>query len=258
MAAPPSPTGDEPVPAGQGSSRSGAMMMCAAAGLLLAASLISGQDGSPDASSPPRGPQSVATAPQAADSPTRPAASAPPAGQPAGKHLPRSRPVRLRIPKIWVDAPFTDLHIGPTGQLEPPPAADTNLVGWHVEGASPARPERRSSPVTSTPRRPRRSSRTSASCGRATSSPSCGPTGAPRPSGSTAWRPSKSRTSPANACTATPRRPRCGSSPVRVTTTARSGTTRTTWWSSPISSEHHPRSAYESRSSRDGHTIEER
>ncbi|MCX5418937.1 class F sortase [Streptomyces sp. NBC_00078] len=137
MAAPPSPTGDEPVPTGQGSSRSGAMMMCAAAGLLLAASLISGQDGSPDASSPPRGPQSVATAPQAADSPTRPAASAPPAGQPAGKHLPRSRPLRLRIPKIWVDAPFTDLHIGPTGQLEPPPAADTNLVGWHVEGASP-------------------------------------------------------------------------------------------------------------------------
>jgi LPXTG-site transpeptidase (sortase) family protein len=45
--------------------------------------------------------------------------------------------VRLLIPKISVDAPFTDLRIGPTGQLEPPPAADTNLVGWHVNGASP-------------------------------------------------------------------------------------------------------------------------
>ncbi|MCX5053459.1 MULTISPECIES: class F sortase [unclassified Streptomyces] len=137
MAAPPSPTGDEPVPTGQGSSRSGAMMMCAAAGLLLAASLISGQGESTDESSPPGGPQSAATAPQAADSLPRSAVSAPPAGQPAGKHLPRSRPVRLRIPKIWVDAPFTDLYIGSTGQLEPPPAADTNLVGWHVKGASP-------------------------------------------------------------------------------------------------------------------------
>ncbi|WP_405875366.1 MULTISPECIES: class F sortase [unclassified Streptomyces] len=131
MAAPPSsPTDDEPAPAGQGSSRSGAMMMCAAAGLVLAASLISGQDTSTDASRP-------ASAPQPARSAPHTAASAPPAGQPVGKHLSRSRPVRLRIPKIWVDAPFTDLFIGPTGQLEPPPAADTNLVGWHVDGASP-------------------------------------------------------------------------------------------------------------------------
>ncbi|WP_078662753.1 class F sortase [Streptomyces bicolor] len=54
-----------------------------------------------------------------------------------GKHLPRSRPVRLLIPKISVDAPFTDLAIGSSGQLEPPPANDTNLVGWHAKGASP-------------------------------------------------------------------------------------------------------------------------
>jgi LPXTG-site transpeptidase (sortase) family protein len=36
-----------------------------------------------------------------------------------------------------VDAPFTALAIGPTGQLEPPPAHDTNLVGWYAGGASP-------------------------------------------------------------------------------------------------------------------------
>nr|WP_228473234.1 class F sortase [Streptomyces cyaneochromogenes] len=55
----------------------------------------------------------------------------------AGKHLPRSRPVRLLIPKISVDAPFIDLAIGSSGQLEAPPANNTNLVGWHAGGASP-------------------------------------------------------------------------------------------------------------------------
>ncbi len=61
----------------------------------------------------------------------------PSAPQRETKHLPRSRPVRLIIPKISVDAPFTSLAIGPTGQLEPPPAHDTNLVGWYADGASP-------------------------------------------------------------------------------------------------------------------------
>lgn len=73
--------------------------------------------------------------------PARAAASAPPAGRP-GHHparnpLPRSKPVRLLIPKISVDAPFTDLAIGRSGQLDPPPADDVNLVGWFAKGASP-------------------------------------------------------------------------------------------------------------------------
>lgn len=45
--------------------------------------------------------------------------------------------MRLFIPKISVDAPFTALAIGSDGRLEPPPADDTNLVGWHAAGASP-------------------------------------------------------------------------------------------------------------------------
>jgi LPXTG-site transpeptidase (sortase) family protein len=45
--------------------------------------------------------------------------------------------VRLLIPKISVDAPFTDLAILPSGQLEAPPPDDTNLVGWHAKGPSP-------------------------------------------------------------------------------------------------------------------------
>ncbi|WP_406860607.1 class F sortase [Streptomyces sp. HUAS MG47] len=56
---------------------------------------------------------------------------------PTGPSLPRSTPVRLRIPDIAVNAPFTDLSIGPSGALDAPPADDTNLVGWHAAGVSP-------------------------------------------------------------------------------------------------------------------------
>ncbi|WP_217548458.1 class F sortase [Streptomyces sp. GbtcB6] len=55
----------------------------------------------------------------------------------AGQALPRSTPTRLLIPKISVDAPFTVLTIGSTGQLQPPPADNTNLVGWYSRGAAP-------------------------------------------------------------------------------------------------------------------------
>ncbi|MBQ0886852.1 class F sortase, partial [Streptomyces sp. RM72] len=65
------------------------------------------------------------------------ASSAPPATGAAGSALPRSKPVRLLIPEISVDAPFTDLAIGDKGQLQPPPAGDTNLVGWYAKGVSP-------------------------------------------------------------------------------------------------------------------------
>ncbi|MFJ3658599.1 class F sortase [Streptomyces nigra] len=77
-------------------------------------------------------------APPAA-TPSAPATAEPagPDARPGSNHLPRSRPVRLVIPKISVDAPFTDLAIGRAGRLEPPPAHDTNLVGWYAKGASP-------------------------------------------------------------------------------------------------------------------------
>jgi LPXTG-site transpeptidase (sortase) family protein len=124
-----SPGPDEPAPAGDGSHTK--VMLGAAAILVLAVSLFGGNDGA--SSDAPRAPRAVL-----------PAVSASPpgqaAGQPAGRQLPRSRPVRLLIPKIGVDAPFTDLVIGPTGRLEPPPAADTNLVGWHAKGVSPGEP----------------------------------------------------------------------------------------------------------------------
>ncbi|MFG3203517.1 class F sortase [Streptomyces sp. NPDC048192] len=51
--------------------------------------------------------------------------------------LPRSTPTRLVIPKISVNAPFTTLSLNSSGQLQPPPAGNTNLVGWYAKGASP-------------------------------------------------------------------------------------------------------------------------
>jgi LPXTG-site transpeptidase (sortase) family protein len=62
------------------------------------------------------------------------------AGRPLGKHLPRSKPTRLLIPKIDVDAPFTDLSVDAAGKLQPPPADDTNMVGWYAKGVSPGEP----------------------------------------------------------------------------------------------------------------------
>ncbi|MFE9722853.1 class F sortase [Streptomyces sp. NPDC005794] len=51
--------------------------------------------------------------------------------------LPRSEPERIRIKSIAVDAPFTPLSIGPSGQLDAPPANDANLAGWFKDGATP-------------------------------------------------------------------------------------------------------------------------
>jgi hypothetical protein len=73
-----------------------------------------------------------------------PPLAVPPAGpRPSGtaraavRGLPPSAPKRLVIPQIGVDAPFTSLSLGASGHLNPPPANDTNLVGWYRGGASP-------------------------------------------------------------------------------------------------------------------------
>ncbi|WP_327181768.1 class F sortase [Streptomyces sp. NBC_01334] len=136
---PAKPSGTEPALTEEGTSRAGVMMVCAAVAVLLALNLFGGgNDTSTGAASPPHAPPAAGSVPAA----RAPDAPAPAPGKaategPQGKHLPRSRPVRLLIPKIAVDAPFVDLAIGPTGQLEPPPANDVNLVGWHAKGASP-------------------------------------------------------------------------------------------------------------------------
>ncbi|WP_363325600.1 class F sortase [uncultured Streptomyces sp.] len=59
---------------------------------------------------------------------------------PAQPWMLRARPVRLQIPQLRIDAPFTDLVIGPSGVLDAPPPDDVNLVGWFAGGPSPGEP----------------------------------------------------------------------------------------------------------------------
>ncbi|MDH6131003.1 sortase (surface protein transpeptidase) [Kitasatospora sp. MAA4] len=78
--------------------------------------------------------------------PPQPAAAHPPlAGLPtpgasAKPHAPvatAAHPVRLTIPAIGVNAPFTALDLGADGALNAPPPDDTNLVGWYRGGTVP-------------------------------------------------------------------------------------------------------------------------
>ncbi|MFE6869397.1 class F sortase, partial [Kitasatospora sp. NPDC057692] len=85
-----------------------------------------------DGSAPGQAAPPAATAPAGAAS-----AGAPAAPVEAAPPLNRSDPVRLRIPQINVDAPFTGLALDPAGQLTPPPPDDKNLVGWYRDGVSP-------------------------------------------------------------------------------------------------------------------------
>ncbi len=77
----------------------------------------------------------TATPPAAAAAPTP--MSTPTAAEESYAELPPSKPTRLSIPVIGVDAPFTGLSIGTKGQLEAPPADDANLVGWFKDGVTP-------------------------------------------------------------------------------------------------------------------------
>ncbi|MBB5125305.1 class F sortase [Streptomyces griseoloalbus] len=111
-------------------------------GLVLATTLLGGTEDPPDDAHGPHAPPAVSTAPSGPAASDRPAAGEPAprepaAREPAAKRLPRSEPTRLLIPAIDVDAPFTDLAINGKGQLEPPPAHNTNLVGWYAKGVSP-------------------------------------------------------------------------------------------------------------------------
>ncbi|UWE09884.1 class F sortase [Actinacidiphila bryophytorum] len=84
----------------------------------------------PSAAAPP---SVTARTPATAIGPT-PATPAPTVGLPG---LPHSNPTRLTIKSIAVDAPFTPLHLDAAGNLNAPPAGNTNLVGWYAEGPTP-------------------------------------------------------------------------------------------------------------------------
>ncbi|MFE6865371.1 class F sortase [Kitasatospora sp. NPDC057692] len=48
-----------------------------------------------------------------------------------------SRPTRIRIPAVRLDAPVTGLGLDRDGRLQTPPEADPNLAGWYRDGAAP-------------------------------------------------------------------------------------------------------------------------
>ncbi|MFF9520635.1 class F sortase [Streptomyces achromogenes] len=126
MAADPSATSTASAddrPAGFG----GRLTLWGVAAVFLAVSLFGGHQPAGE----PGPPRSSGAGAGASAGPRQPDEAAPRSA------LPRSAPTRLRIPAISVDAPFTTLALGSSGQLEPPPAADTNLVGWYADGVSP-------------------------------------------------------------------------------------------------------------------------
>ncbi|MCX4689444.1 class F sortase [Kitasatospora purpeofusca] len=125
-------------------------MGAAAVGLLLiynSVDSVPADDAAAAAAAPPAAAASAAPGP-ATGAATDPAAPAP--GAPAGAAAPapaapvkaaaplkRSKPTRLRIPQLNVDAPFTELTLSPAGQLNAPPPDDKNLVGWYRDGVTP-------------------------------------------------------------------------------------------------------------------------
>ncbi len=58
-------------------------------------------------------------------------------GSPVADPLRPSAPVRIRIPSIRVDAPMMRLGLGPDGNLDVPPAGNTDIVGWYKDGTPP-------------------------------------------------------------------------------------------------------------------------
>lgn len=101
-------------------------LLWSAAAFLLGSLLVYN---SVDTSADPKPQSQTAVAASASPRATNPAVS--------NLALPRSAPKRLTIPAIAVDAPFTQLGIGATGQLDAPPAGNRNLVGWFKDGAAP-------------------------------------------------------------------------------------------------------------------------
>ncbi|MFD0548077.1 class F sortase [Streptomyces rectiviolaceus] len=55
----------------------------------------------------------------------------------AAAPLPASRPLRVTVPAIRVDAPLMDLGLEDSGRLAAPPEIDKNLAGWWAGGPAP-------------------------------------------------------------------------------------------------------------------------
>ncbi|GAA0661115.1 class F sortase [Kitasatospora atroaurantiaca] len=75
--------------------------------------------------------------PAAADAfPTRLGTPSPTATVPAVPTMPFSKPTRIRIPRVGIDAPVTAVGLDDSGRLVPP-ETDRNLAGWYQESVPP-------------------------------------------------------------------------------------------------------------------------
>ncbi|MFE5614522.1 class F sortase [Streptomyces sp. NPDC056524] len=72
--------------------------------------------------------------PLAAAAPQRAAALAPAPGPGA---LRASRPTRVRVPGVRIDAPVTPVGLDTEGWIDTPPAHETNLAGWFTGAVTP-------------------------------------------------------------------------------------------------------------------------
>ncbi|MER7955205.1 class F sortase [Streptomyces sp. NPDC096030] len=72
--------------------------------------------------------------PLAAAAPQRAAALAPAPGPGA---LRASRPTRVRVPGVRIDAPVTPVGLDAEGWIDTPPAHETNLAGWFTGAVTP-------------------------------------------------------------------------------------------------------------------------
>ncbi|MFF0139406.1 class F sortase [Streptomyces sp. NPDC005227] len=61
----------------------------------------------------------------------------PPSAQAAPPPQVRSRPVKITIPSIFIEAPVVDLGLDKKGQLGAPPLTKPKEVGWFRNGPSP-------------------------------------------------------------------------------------------------------------------------
>jgi sortase (surface protein transpeptidase) len=82
---------------------------------------------------PQRSPSAQGSASPTGPTPARRGFAAPPAVRP----LSPSKPVRLRIPAIRVDAPLVELDLDAAGTLQPPPPGNPALAGWYADGTAP-------------------------------------------------------------------------------------------------------------------------
>ncbi|MFD5327689.1 class F sortase [Streptomyces sp. NPDC127092] len=92
-----------------------------------------GGSGPAPAAAPPASPASAVPAPRV----TATAAPAP-AGQLATAPLPRSLPVRVKVPSAGVDTgPVLSLGLNPDGTVEVPSVAQADRIGWYDKGVTP-------------------------------------------------------------------------------------------------------------------------